>query len=76
MTVSRVDLTANRPLIALRNTAIRAVGALGPAFPLRGMDGIADRRPPPREPYAAPYAARTQARAGQARSSQDRSTQT
>ncbi|MHC5258270.1 FAD-dependent monooxygenase [Streptomyces sp. UC4497] len=76
MTVSRVNLTANRPLIALRNTAIRAVGALGPAFLLRGMDGIADWRPPQREPYTAPYAARTQARAGTARSSQDRSTQT
>ncbi|MCX5534932.1 FAD-dependent monooxygenase [Streptomyces sp. NBC_00006] len=76
MTVSRVNLTANRPLIALRNTAIRAVGALGPAFLLRGMDGIADWRPPQREPYAAPYAARTQARAGTARPSQDRSTQT
>ncbi|MFZ3593139.1 FAD-dependent monooxygenase [Streptomyces sp. BH104] len=76
MTVSRVNLTANRPLIVLRNTAIRAVGALGPAFLLRGMDGIADWRPPQREPYAAPYAAQTQQRADEVRSSQDRSTRT
>ncbi|WP_372341439.1 FAD-dependent monooxygenase [Streptomyces sp. CC224E] len=59
MTVSRVNMTANRPVIALRNAAIRAVGALGPAFLLRGMDGIADWRPPQRGrcPGVPPYAA-------------------
>ncbi|MET8472817.1 FAD-dependent monooxygenase [Streptomyces sp. NPDC004856] len=80
LTVSRVNLTANRPLIALRNTAIRAVGALGPTFLLRGMDGIADWRPPQREPYQDPYAARTREGTGAAarpsQQSQDRSTQT
>ncbi|MFD8570212.1 FAD-dependent oxidoreductase [Streptomyces sp. NPDC059639] len=56
MSVSRLNLLTNRPAIAVRNTVIRAAGVLGPAFLLRGMDGIADWRPP--QP---PYAARTHA---------------
>lgn len=40
-------------MIALRNTAIRAADALGPAVLLRGMDGIADWRPPQQRPYVA-----------------------
>ncbi|MBO1337282.1 FAD-dependent monooxygenase [Streptomyces sp. VRA16 Mangrove soil] len=54
MTVSRLNLLRNRPAIALRNTAIRAVGLLGPTFLLRGMDGVADWRPPQREAYVRP----------------------
>ncbi|MGW0689003.1 FAD-dependent monooxygenase [Streptomyces sp. NPDC002754] len=81
ITVSRINLTANRPLIALRNSVIRAVGALGPGFLLRGMDGIADWCPPRREPgvSASPYAARTRKGTGTAARpsrEQDRSTQT
>ncbi|MFI6873254.1 FAD-dependent monooxygenase [Streptomyces sp. NPDC050400] len=53
MTVSRVNMTRSRSAIALRNTAIRAAGALGPAVLLRGMDGIADWRPPQPRPYVA-----------------------
>ncbi|MFJ9173029.1 FAD-dependent monooxygenase [Streptomyces sp. NPDC102360] len=81
MTVSRINLTANRPLIALRNSAIRAVGALGPGFLLRGMDGIADWCPPQRKTgvSASPYAAQTRKGPGTAArpsQEQDRSTQT
>ncbi|MFI7343034.1 FAD-dependent oxidoreductase [Streptomyces sp. NPDC050085] len=52
MAVSRMNMLGNRPGIALRNTAIRAVGLLGPALLLRGMDGIADWHPPQPHPYA------------------------
>ncbi|MZD09172.1 monooxygenase, partial [Streptomyces sp. SID5785] len=50
-TVSRVAMLRNRAGVAARNGAIRAVGALGPAFMLRGMDGIADWRPPQSAPH-------------------------
>ncbi|GAA2342351.1 FAD-dependent oxidoreductase [Streptomyces kunmingensis] len=50
-TVSRLSMLAGRPGIALRNTAIRAAGLVGPALMLRGMDGIADWHPPQRRPY-------------------------
>ncbi|MFJ8822314.1 FAD-dependent oxidoreductase [Streptomyces sp. NPDC102467] len=50
-TVSRVNMLGNRPGIALRNAAVRAVGLVGPALMLRGMDGIADWRPPQERPY-------------------------
>ncbi|MFE1954984.1 FAD-dependent monooxygenase [Streptomyces sp. NPDC059524] len=49
--ISRFNMMRNRPGIAVRNAAIRAVGALGPALLLRGMDGIADWRPPQTAPY-------------------------
>ncbi|NEB73786.1 monooxygenase, partial [Streptomyces sp. SID14478] len=51
MTVSRVNMLAHRPGIVLRDAAIRAVGLAGPALLLRGMDGIADWRPPQEHAY-------------------------
>ncbi|MFF0225171.1 FAD-dependent monooxygenase [Streptomyces sp. NPDC004629] len=44
--VSRLNLTANRAAIAVRNTAVAALSQAGPALLLRGFDGIADWRPP------------------------------
>lgn len=46
LALSRMSMLANRPGIALRNAAIRGLGVLGPTLMLRGMDGIADWRPP------------------------------
>lgn len=45
--------------VRTRNALIRAVGLLGPRVVLRGLDGIADWRPPgsgagPGGPYASP----------------------
>ncbi|WP_407700345.1 FAD-dependent monooxygenase [Streptomyces beihaiensis] len=57
--VTRLNMLRNRPAVALRDAALRAVGALGPALMLRGMDGIADWRPPQRRPYATAGAHRT-----------------
>ncbi|MEV1021847.1 FAD-dependent monooxygenase [Streptomyces sp. NPDC050264] len=50
-TVSRVSMLGNRPGTALRDAAVRAVGLVGPALMLRGMDGVADWRPPQERPY-------------------------
>ncbi|MEV5609979.1 FAD-dependent monooxygenase [Streptomyces sp. NPDC052225] len=58
LSLSRLNMTRNRPAIAVRNAAIRAAGLLGPALMLRGMDGIADWRPPQDRPYTAAQAAR------------------
>ncbi|MGY0022434.1 FAD-dependent monooxygenase [Streptomyces sp. YJ-C3] len=52
MAVSRVNMLGNRPGIALRNGVIRAAGLVGPTLMLRGLDGIADWRPPQRRPHA------------------------
>ncbi|NYV76308.1 FAD-dependent monooxygenase, partial [Streptomyces sp. UH6] len=43
---ARLAMLTNRPAAALRNAAISAVSRTGPAFFLRGFDGIADWRPP------------------------------
>jgi hypothetical protein len=57
--IARLNMTGNRVLMAVRDTAITALSMAGPALFLRGFDGIADWRPP-RPPYAA-----VQAGAGQ-----------
>lgn len=49
--VGRLNMTPNRALMAVRNTAIAALSLTGPALFLRGFDGIADWRPP-QPPYA------------------------
>ncbi|MFI1725610.1 FAD-dependent monooxygenase [Streptomyces sp. NPDC020489] len=49
--VARLNMTPNRALAAVRDTAITALSLAGPALVLRGLDGIADWRPPQR-PYA------------------------
>ncbi|MEU3553283.1 FAD-dependent monooxygenase [Streptomyces fragilis] len=46
---SRLGMTRNRPAAALRNAAVAALSRTGPAFFLRGLDGIADWRPPQSE---------------------------
>ncbi|MEU9577388.1 FAD-dependent monooxygenase [Streptomyces chilikensis] len=43
---ARLAMLANRPAAALRDAAIAAVSRTGPAFFVRGFDGIADWRPP------------------------------
>ncbi|MEU6140895.1 FAD-dependent monooxygenase [Streptomyces sp. NPDC047081] len=48
---ARVNLTRNRALIAVRNTAIAALAQAAPLFLLRGFDSVAGWRPPQR-PYA------------------------
>ncbi|MEU3840277.1 FAD-dependent monooxygenase [Streptomyces sp. NPDC028635] len=50
--VARLNLTANRPVIAARNALIASLSKAGPALFLRSFDGIADWRPP-QDPYAA-----------------------
>jgi 2-polyprenyl-6-methoxyphenol hydroxylase-like FAD-dependent oxidoreductase len=50
--VARLNMTSNRALMAVRDNVIAALSKAGPALFLRGMDGIADWRPP-RQPYAA-----------------------
>lgn len=42
----RLSMLRNRPAVALRNTVVAAVSRTGPAFFLRGFEGIADWRPP------------------------------
>ncbi|MEV5339888.1 FAD-dependent monooxygenase [Streptomyces sp. NPDC052676] len=49
--VARLNMTRNRAVMAVRNTAVAALSLAGPALVLRGFDGIADWRPP-RPPYA------------------------
>lgn len=49
--VGRLNMTPNRALMAVRNTAIAALSLTGPALFLRGFDGIADWWPP-QQPYA------------------------
>ncbi|CAM5244215.1 FAD-dependent monooxygenase [Streptomyces aurantiogriseus] len=44
--IARLNMTSNRALMAVRNTAIAALSQAGPALFLRGFDGIADWRPP------------------------------
>ncbi|MCI3278776.1 FAD-dependent monooxygenase [Streptomyces cylindrosporus] len=48
---ARVNLTSNRALIAVRNTAVAALSQAAPMFLLRGFDSVAGWRPPQR-PYA------------------------
>ncbi|WP_166028775.1 FAD-dependent monooxygenase [Streptomyces chilikensis] len=43
---ARLAMLANRPAAALRDAAIATVSRTGPAFFVRGFDGIADWRPP------------------------------
>lgn len=50
--VGRLSLAAKPVAVAVRNTALTALSAAGPALFLRGFDGIADWRPPQR-PYPA-----------------------
>jgi 2-polyprenyl-6-methoxyphenol hydroxylase-like FAD-dependent oxidoreductase len=50
--IARLNMTGNRALMAVRDTAIAALSMAGPALFLRSFDGIADWRPP-RQPYAA-----------------------
>ncbi|WP_424856855.1 FAD-dependent monooxygenase [Streptomyces sp. SAI-170] len=50
--VARLNMTPNRALMAVRNTLITGLSAVGPALFLRSFDGIADWRPP-QAPYAA-----------------------
>ncbi|MFE0456484.1 FAD-dependent oxidoreductase [Streptomyces sp. NPDC058914] len=50
--VARLNMTSNRALMAVRDTAMVALSAVGPALLLRGFEGIADWRPP-QAPYAA-----------------------
>ncbi|MCX5337771.1 FAD-dependent monooxygenase [Streptomyces sp. NBC_00140] len=49
--IGRLNMTPNRALMAVRNSAIAALSLAGPALFLRGFDGIADWRPP-QPPYA------------------------
>lgn len=49
--VGRLNMTPNRALMAVRNTAIAALSLTSPALFLRGFDGIADWWPP-QQPYA------------------------
>ncbi|MFE9613571.1 FAD-dependent monooxygenase [Streptomyces sp. NPDC006012] len=42
----RLNLTGNRGAAAVRNTAITALSKAAPALLLRGLDGVADWRPP------------------------------
>ncbi|MTE22121.1 NAD(P)-binding protein [Streptomyces sp. TRM43335] len=49
--VARLAGVSARPARALRDTALTVVDRFGPRLALRGLDGIADWRPP--EPYAA-----------------------
>ncbi|MFI6345351.1 FAD-dependent oxidoreductase [Streptomyces sp. NPDC050560] len=49
----RLALLRPRPAVALRNGALWLLSRTGPAFFLRGFDGIADWRPP-QAPYASP----------------------
>ncbi|MCX5365279.1 FAD-dependent monooxygenase [Streptomyces sp. NBC_00124] len=49
--IGRLNMTRNRALMAVRNSAIAALSLAGPALFLRGFDGIADWRPP-QPPYA------------------------
>jgi 2-polyprenyl-6-methoxyphenol hydroxylase-like FAD-dependent oxidoreductase len=44
--VARLDMTGNRAVIAVRNTALAALALAGPALFLRGFDDIAGWRPP------------------------------
>jgi 2-polyprenyl-6-methoxyphenol hydroxylase-like FAD-dependent oxidoreductase len=44
--VARLNMMTSRPGMAVRNTAMAALSAVGPALFLRGFDGIADWRPP------------------------------
>ncbi|MFF3462829.1 FAD-dependent monooxygenase [Streptomyces sp. NPDC001984] len=44
--VARLNMTGNRAAIAVRNTAIAALSAAGPALLMRGFDDIAGWRPP------------------------------
>ncbi|MEW2250471.1 FAD-dependent monooxygenase [Streptomyces sp. NPDC058733] len=57
--VSRLNLTANRAVIAARNAALASLSKAAPALFLRSFDGIADWRPP-QAPYAAVQSADTQ----------------
>ncbi|MER6183307.1 FAD-dependent monooxygenase [Streptomyces sp. NPDC001652] len=49
--IARLNMTPNRALMAVRDSAIAALSLAGPALFLRGFDGIADWRPP-QPPYA------------------------
>ncbi|WP_327715757.1 FAD-dependent monooxygenase [Streptomyces sp. NBC_00490] len=49
--IGRLNMTQNRALMAVRDSAIAALSLAGPALFLRGFDGIADWRPP-QPPYA------------------------
>lgn len=49
--IGRLNMTPNRALMAVRDSAIAALSLAGPALFLRGFDGIADWRPP-QPPYA------------------------
>lgn len=49
--VGRLNMTPNRALMAVRNTAIAALSLTSSALFLRGFDGIADWWPP-QQPYA------------------------
>lgn len=44
--VARLNMAASRTVVAVRNTVITALSQAGPAFLLRGFDGVADWRPP------------------------------
>ncbi|MBL1109955.1 FAD-dependent monooxygenase [Streptomyces sp. 5-8] len=44
--VARLNMAGSRAVVALRDTAVAAVSAAGPALFLRGFDGIADWWPP------------------------------
>ncbi|MFE2041170.1 FAD-dependent monooxygenase [Streptomyces sp. NPDC059477] len=44
--VARLNLTANRAAIVVRNTAVAALSKAGPTLFLKGFDGIADWHPP------------------------------
>ncbi|MFD7136551.1 FAD-dependent oxidoreductase [Streptomyces sp. NPDC059894] len=49
---ARLSMASHPVAVAVRDTAVAALSAFGPALFLRGFDGIADWRPPP-SPYAA-----------------------
>ncbi|WP_225827942.1 FAD-dependent monooxygenase [Streptomyces naphthomycinicus] len=44
--VARLNMARGRALVAVRDTAVAALSATGPALFLRGFDSIADWRPP------------------------------
>ncbi|MEU6671805.1 FAD-dependent monooxygenase [Streptomyces sp. NPDC046727] len=44
--VAHLNMAGNRAVVAVRNTAVAALSAAGPALFLRAFDGIADWRPP------------------------------
>ncbi|MGP3923499.1 FAD-dependent monooxygenase [Streptomyces sp. 8N616] len=50
--IGRLTTWSSRPAFALRTALFAAVGLLGPRLALRGLDGIADWRPP-HDTYAA-----------------------